>query len=100
MQHFQRHGLSKVLVNTLLPLYAYKTNCYATHKATVYHTTETRYTPTQNMKARFMYSSVNTANNAPVEFVVKRGEHREPHQLCKTQEMYGAIPAALFFLDT
>lgn len=50
MQHFQRHDLSKVLVNTLLPLYTYKTNCYITHKATVYHTTETRYTPTQTRK--------------------------------------------------
>lgn len=45
-----------------------------------------------------MYSPVNTANNAPKEFVVRRGERREPHQLCKTQQMYGAIPAELFFL--
>lgn len=42
-----------------------------------------------------MYSPVNTANNAPKEFVVRRGERREPHQLCKTQQMYGAISAAL-----
>lgn len=100
MQHFQRHDLSKVLVNTLLPLYAYKTNRYTTHKATVYHTTETHYTPTQTRKLDLCTAPSTLQTVSPEEFVVKRGERRGPHQLCKTQQMYGAIPAALFYSDT